>query len=204
VQRRAFRDAVLCESLLVFELLACEDQSLSFWLEVLRMLDLQLDVFDLVLFVDSHLKGLPSDQLDGDRDRLQHARDHEEHWVINRDIGNQCCIVQMLALGDQPLLLRQLPRPLLELPLHVQDGGAGWHEEGHRLAPERLHRELTIARLRLPLFWLLAQSEDQVQRGLVLDLVLGERPAAILQLLLLVDKRLVLLRRALGRLDPRL
>jgi hypothetical protein len=74
---------------------------------------------------------------------------------------------------------------VLDLLLHVLDGVAGLHLERDRLAREGLDEDLHAA----------AQAQHQVQRRLLLDVVVGQR-AAVLQLLAGEDQALLVRRDA--------
>jgi hypothetical protein len=74
--------------------------------------------------------------------------------------------------------------------LHVVDGVAGLDLERDGLARQRLDEDLHAA----------AQAQHQVQRGLLLDVVVGQR-AAVLQLLAREDQALLVRRDALLVLD---
>merc|ERR1719487_1978958 len=105
-------------------------------------------------------------------------------------VGERAAVLELLAREDEALLVRRDALLVLDLRLHVLDAVARLHLEGHRLARQRLDEDLHPA----------AEAENEVERRLLLDVVVGER-AAVLELLAGKDEALLVGRDALLVLD---
>jgi len=90
-------------------------------------------------------------------------------------------ILQLLAGKDKPLLIRGDPFLVLNFGLHILDGVRRLNLKGDCLASQGLHEDLHAS----------PQSQDQVESGLLLDVVVREGPS-ILQLLAGKDKPLLI------------
>ena len=98
-------------------------------------------------------------------------------------VAEGAAILELLAGEDQTLLVWGDPLLILDLGLDVLNGVAGLYLEGDGLASERLHEDLHTT----------AQTQDQVQCRLFLDVVVAQR-AAILELLAGEDETLLVWR----------
>ena len=105
-------------------------------------------------------------------------------------IRKSAAIFQLLASKDESLLVGGDALFILDLGLDVLDGVTGLHLEGDGLAGQGLHEDLHAT----------PQTEDQVQGGLFLDVVI-RKSAAIFQLLASKDESLLVGGDALFILD---
>merc|ERR1719327_921304 len=80
-------------------------------------------------------------------------------------VGERAAVLELLASKDQALLVRRDALLVLDLRLHVVDRVRRLDVEGDGLAREGLHEDLHAA----------AETQHQVQRRLLLDVVVGER-----------------------------
>ena len=99
-------------------------------------------------------------------------------------------VLELLAREDQALLVRRNALLVLDLLLHVLDGVRGLHVEGDGLTREGLDEYLHAA----------AQTQDQMESRLLLDVVVRKR-AAVLELLAREDEALLIRGDALLVLD---
>ena len=106
-------------------------------------------------------------------------------------VVRQCAaVLELLARKDEALLVRRDALLVLDLLLHVFNRVRRLHVKGDGLARQGLHEDLHAA----------AQAEHQVQRRLLLDVIVGKR-AAVLELLASKDEPLLVWRNALLVLD---
>merc|ERR1719335_374459 len=106
----------------------------------------------------------------------------ESRFLLNVVVGQGPSVLQLLARKDQALLLGRDALLVLDLGLHVLDRVVGLHVQRDGLARERLDKDLHRAT---------AQAQHQVERRLLLDVVVAQR-AAVLQLLARKDQALLL------------
>merc|ERR1712210_129700 len=99
-------------------------------------------------------------------------------------------ILELLASKDQPLLIWRNALLVLDLGLDVLNGIRGLNLKGDGLASQSLDKDLHTA----------SQTQDQVEGGLLLDVVVRQGPA-ILQLLAGEDEPLLVWGNALLVLD---
>ena len=109
-------------------------------------------------------------------------------------VGEGAPVLQLLAREDEALLVGRDALLVLDLRLHALDGVRGLHVQRDGLARQRLHEDLHAAA---------AQAQHQVQRGLLLDVVVRQR-APVLQLLARENQALLVRGDALLVLDLRL
>ena len=100
-------------------------------------------------------------------------------------IGQGAAILQLLASKDQALLVRRDALLVLDLGLDIVNGVAGLDLQGDGLASQGLDKDLHAT----------AQTEHQVESGLLLDVVVSQS-AAIFQLLASKDQALLVRRDA--------
>merc|ERR1712200_373560 len=105
-------------------------------------------------------------------------------------VGEGPSVLKLLASEDQPLLVRGDTLLVLDLGLDVLDGVGGLNLKGDGLASEGLDEDLHTS----------PETEDKVESGLLLDVVVGEGPA-VLELLASEDQPLLVRGDALLVLD---
>ena len=104
----------------------------------------------------------------------------EGRLLLNVVIGQSPAVLKLLASEDEALLIGRNALLVLDLSLDILDGVGGLHVQGDGLASESLHEDLHTA----------TKSEDQVESGLLLDVVVREG-SAVLQLLACKDQSLL-------------
>merc|ERR1712050_371112 len=105
-------------------------------------------------------------------------------------VGESPSVLELLTGEDKPLLVRRDALLVLDLSLDVLDGVGGLDFQGDGLASQGLDEDLHAS----------AETQDQVQGALLLDVVVGES-SSVLELLTGEDKPLLVRRDALLVLD---
>merc|ERR1712131_411161 len=105
-------------------------------------------------------------------------------------VGEGPAILELLASKDQPLLVWGNSFLVLDLGLDILDGVRGLNLQSDGLASQGLYEDLHST----------SETQDQMQSGLLLDVVVGEGPA-ILQLLASKDQPLLIWGNSLLVLD---
>ena len=114
----------------------------------------------------------------------------EGRLLLNVVVRKGAAVLELLTREDEALLVGRDALLVLDLGLHVVDRVAGLNLEGDSLARKRLHEDLHAT----------AEAEDEMERGLLLDVVVA-KSTAILQLLTGEDKTLLIRRDTLLILD---
>merc|ERR1712003_600374 len=105
----------------------------------------------------------------------------ESALLLDVVVGESSSVLQLLASEDQPLLIWGDSLLILDLSLDVLDG-VGWFDlEGDGLASQGLDEDLHAS----------PESENQMERALLLDVVVGES-SSVLQLLASEDQPLLI------------
>merc|ERR1712240_143726 len=104
----------------------------------------------------------------------------EGRLLLDVVVGERPTVLQLLASEDQPLLIRGDSFLILNLSLDILNTVAGLNFQSDGFASQSLYEDLHAS----------SQPEDKVEGGLLLDVVVGERPA-ILQLLAGEDQPLL-------------
>jgi len=175
-------DVVVSEGSAVLELLSSEDESLLIRWDSLLVLDLGLDVLDGVLLLDLEGDGFSGQGLDEDLHSTSESQDEVKGGLLlDVVVSKGPAVLELFASEDESLLIRWDSLLVLDLGLHVLDG-VGWLDiEGDGLSGEGLDEDLHTT----------SESEDQVESGLLLDVVVGES-SAVLELLTGEDKSLLI------------
>merc|ERR1711962_1831605 len=174
-------DIVIRQRPAVLELLASEDQPLLVRGNSLLVLDLGLDVLDAIASLDLQGDGLPCQGLDKDlHTSSQPENQMERRLFLNVVIGECPAVLELLAGEDQPLLVRGDSLLVLNPSLDVLNAVASLDLKGDGLAGEGLNKDLHAS----------SQPEDQMESGLLLDIVIRQRPA-VLELLTSEDQPLL-------------
>merc|ERR1719391_1440856 len=184
-------DVVVGEGPSVFELLASKDQPLLVRGDALLVLDLGLHVLDGVLRLNLKGNGLPCEGLHEDL----HTSPETEHkmesgLLLDVVVGEGPSVFELLASEDQPLLVWGDALLVLDLGLHILDGVRRLNLKGDGLPSECLHEDLHTS----------PETENEVEGGLLLDVVVGKGPS-VFQLLASKDQPLLVRGDALLVLD---
>src|SRR3989344_1136314 len=104
----------------------------------------------------------------------------ERGLLLDVVVGQGAAVLELLAGEDEALLIGRDALLVLNLLLHVLDRVAGLDLEGDGLAGQRLDEDLHAT----------TEAEDEVERGLLLDVVVGQG-TAVLELLAGEDETLL-------------
>ena len=191
---RLLLDVVVGKRTTVFQLLTREDKTLLVRWDALLILDLGLDVVNRVAGLNLQCDGLAGECFDENL----HTTTKTEHQVERRlllDIVVRKCaaVLQLFTSENETLLVRRDTLLVLNLRLHVVDRVRRLNLEGDSLASQGLDKDLHTT----------AQAQDEMQCGLLLNVVVGEG-TAILELLAGEDQALLVWGNALLVLNLRL
>jgi len=191
VESRLLLDVVVTQGPSILELLASEDESLLVWGNSLLVLDLGLDVLDGVSGLNVEGDGLASQGLHEDLHASSQSQDQMEGGLLlDVVVGEGPSILELLAGEDESLLVWGNSLLVLDLGLDVLDGVSGLDIKSDGLASQGLHEDLHAS----------SESQDEMEGGLLLDVVVGEGPS-ILELLASEDESLLVWRDAFLVLD---
>lgn len=102
-------------------------------------------------------------------------------FLLDVVVAQGATVFQLLTSKDKTLLIGGNTLLVLNLALHVVDGVARFNLESDGLSSESLHKDLHTT----------AKTEDQVQCGFLLDVVVG-KSSSVLELLAGEDKSLLI------------
>jgi len=105
----------------------------------------------------------------------------ERRLLLDVVVGQSTTIFQLLASENQTLLIRRDTFLILNLGLDILNGVGWFHLQSDGLASQRFHEDLHAT----------TQTEDQMEGGLLLDVVVGQS-TTILQLLASKDETLLI------------
>merc|ERR1719422_283282 len=116
-------DVVIRKSSSVFQLLSSKDQSLLIWGNSFLVLDLGLDVFNRVRWLNLQGDGLTSQSLDEDLHTSSQSKNQMQGaFLLDVVIGESSSIFQLLSSKDQPLLIWRNSFLVLNLGLDILNG----------------------------------------------------------------------------------
>jgi len=191
VERGLLLDVVIRQRAPVLQLLACEDQALLIGRDPLLVLDLGLHVVNGVAGLHVERDRLTREGLHENLHTAAETKHEvERRFLLDVVIAQRPPVLELLPSEDQALLVGRNPFLVLDLGLHVVDGVARLHVERDRLTREGLHEDLHSA----------AETKHEVERGLLLDVVIAQRPP-VLELLPGEDQALLVGRNPLLVLD---
>jgi len=175
-------NVVVGEGSSILELLTGEDKSLLIGRNTFLVLDLGLNVLNGVRWLNIKGNGLSSEGLDENL----HTTSESEHkmeggLLLDVVVGEGSSILELLTGEDKSLLVWWDSLLVLDLGLDVLNG-VGWLDlKGDGLSSESLDEDLHTS----------SESEDEMESGLLLDVVVGEG-SSILELLTGEDKSLLI------------
>jgi len=136
-------DVVVGEGSAVFKLLSGEDESLLVWWDTFLVLDLGLDVFNGVCWLDIEGDGLTSEGLDEDLHTTSKSEDQmESGLLLDVVVGKGSSILELLTGKDESLLIWWDTFFVLDLSLDVFDGVCWLDIEGDGFTCEGLNEDL--------------------------------------------------------------
>jgi hypothetical protein len=186
-----FLDVVIRKGSSILELLSSEDKSLLIWWDTFFVLDLGLDVFDGVCWLNIKGDGFTSEGLDEDLHSTSKSEDQMEgRLFLDVVVGEGSSILKLLSSEDESLLIWRDTFFVLDLGLDVFDGVCWLNIKGDGFTSESLDEDLHST----------SKSEDQMEGRLFLDVVIGEG-STVFELLTSEDKSLLIWRNTFLVLD---
>merc|ERR1712241_1140234 len=174
-------DVVVRKSSAILQLLSSKDQPLLVWGDALLILDLGLDILNGVRRLHLQGDGLPGHCLDEDLHTSSQSQDQMEGGLLlDVVVRKSSSIFQLLSSKDQPLLVWGDALLILDLGLDILNGVRRLHLQGDGLPGQCLDEDLHTS----------SQSQDKMEGGLLLDVVVRKGPA-VLQLLPCEDEPLL-------------
>jgi hypothetical protein len=184
MESRLLLDVVVRKGSAVLELLSSEDESLLVWRDTFLILDLSFDVLNSVCWLDIEGDGFTSEGLDEDLHTTSKSEDQMKgRFLLDVVVRKSSSILKLLSGEDKSLLIWWDTFLILDLSLDVLDGVCWFDIKGDGLTGEGLDEDLHTT----------SKSEDQMESGLLLDVVVGEG-SAVLELLSSEDKSLLIWR----------
>jgi len=175
-------DIVVRKSSSIFKLLSSEDKSLLVWWDSFFILDLGLDVFDGVCWLNIKSDGFSSEGLDEDLHTSSESEDQvESGLLLDIVIWKSSSILKLFSGEDKSLLIWWDSFLILDFSFDILNGVSWLNIKGDGLTSEGLDEDLHSS----------SESEYQVESGLFLDVVIGEG-SAVFELLSSKDESLLI------------
>jgi len=191
VESTLLLDVVVGQRAAVLELLSGEDQALLVRRDAFLVLDLRFDIVDRVRRLDLQGDGLSGKGFDEDLHATTETENQvESALLLDVVVGQRAAVLELLSSEDETLLVRRDTLLILDLGLDIVDRIGRLNLEGDRLPGQSLDEDLHAT----------TETEDKVQGGLLLDIVVGQGPA-VLKLLPGEDETLLVRRDTLLILD---
>merc|ERR1719259_249926 len=174
-------DVIIREGPSIFKLLASKDETLLIRRDAFFVLNLGLDILNGVRWFNFQSNSFTSEGLDKDLHTTSETKDQVKGGLLlDVVVGEGPAVFQLLASKDQPLLIRGNTFLVLDLGLDILNGVRWLNFQCNGLASEGLDKDLHAT----------SQPKNQVQSGLLLDVVVREGPT-ILKLLASEDQPLL-------------
>ena len=140
-----FLDVVVGESSSILKLLSGKDESLLIWRNTFLILDLGLDIFNGVSWLDIEGDSLTSEGLDEDL----HTTSESEHemesgLLLDVVVGEGSTVLELLSSEDESLLIWRNTFLVLDLGLNVLDGVSWLNIKSDGLTSEGLNENLHV------------------------------------------------------------
>jgi len=182
MEGRFLLDVVILEGSAVLELLTGEDKSLLIWGNSFLVLDLGLHVLDGIGLLNVESDGLSGKGLDEDLHTSSKSENQvESGLLLDVVVLKGAAVFELFTGEDKSLLVWGNTFFVLDLSLDVFDGVGLFDIKGNGLSGEGLDEDLHTT----------SKSEDEMESGLFLDVVVRES-SAILKLLSSEDESLLI------------
>merc|ERR1712168_1419577 len=120
MEGRLLLDVVVRESTAIFQLLSSKDQPLLVWWDSFLVLDLCLNIFNRVRWLNFKSNGLSSKSFDKDLHSSSEAENQMEGGLLlNIIVRKSSTVFQLLSSKNQPLLVWWNSFLVLNLCLHI-------------------------------------------------------------------------------------
>jgi len=162
-------------------LLTSEDESLLIWRNTFLILDLGFHILNGISWLDIEGDGLTSESLDEDLHTSSESQDEmKSRLLLDVVVRKSSSILKLLSGEDKSLLIWWNTFLVLNLSLDILNGVCWLDIKGDSLTSEGLDEDLHTT----------SESEDEMEGGLLLDVVVGES-SSILELLSSEDESLL-------------
>jgi len=191
VKSRFLLDVVIWKSSAIFKLLSSEDESLLIGGDSFLILDLGLDVVNGIWGFNIEGDGLSSKGLDEDLHSSSESKDQMKGWfLLDVVVWQGSSIFELLSSEDKSLLIGGDSFFVLNLSFDVINSVRWFNVKSDGLSSQGLNKDLHTS----------SQSEDQVESGFLLNVIIGES-SAVFQLFTSKDESLLIGRDAFLVLD---
>ena len=142
---RLLLDVVIGKGSAILKLLSGKDQPLLVWRDSLLVLDLGLDIFNGVGWLNLQSDGFAGQGLDEDLHATAKTEDEMKgRLLLDVVIGKSSAILKLFASKDETLLIWRDSLLILDLGFDVLDGVRGLDFQGDGLAGEGLNENLHL------------------------------------------------------------
>jgi hypothetical protein len=194
VQRALLLDVIVAQGATVLQLLTSKDETLLVRRNAFLVLNLRLDVVNRVARLNLQGDGLASEGLDENlHTTTQTKNEVKGALLLDVVVAQSSAVLKLLASENKTLLVRGDALLVLNLRLHIIDRVRRLDFQSDSLSSEGLDEDLHTT----------TKAEDEMEGGLLLNVVVGER-ATILKLLSGENEALLVRRNALLVLNLRL
>merc|ERR1711936_315337 len=174
-------DVVVREGATILKLFASKDQPLLIWGNAFLVLDLSLNIFNGVRWLNLKGDGLASQGLDKNLHTSTKTENQmQSGFLLDVVVRERTAIFKLFTSKDQPLLVWGNAFLVLDLSLDIFNGVRWFNLKGDGLASQGLDKNLHTS----------TKTENQMQSGLLLDVVVREG-ATILKLFASKDQPLL-------------
>jgi len=143
MESRLLLDVVVRKGSAILELLSSEDESLLIWRDALLVLDLGLDIFDGVSWLNVKGDGLSGQSLDENLHTTSESEDEmKSGFLLDVVVGESSSIFKLLSSEDKSLLIWRDAFLVLDLCLDVLNGVCWFDIEGDGLSSKSLDEDL--------------------------------------------------------------
>ena len=175
-------DVVVWKSSSIFKLLSGEDKSLLVWWNSFFVLNLGFNIFNCISWLNIKSDGFSSKSLDEDLHTSSKSEDQVESGLfLNIVVWKSSSIFKLLSSKDKSLLIWWNTFLILDFSFDILNGVCWFNIKGDGFTCEGLDEDLHTS----------SKSEDQVESGLFLDVVIGEG-SAVFELLTSKDESLLI------------
>ena len=167
MQRALLLNVVVRERTTIFELFASEDETLLVWRDTLLILDLCLYVVNSVRGLYFQRDRLPGQGLHENLHATTQTEDKvKSGFFLDVIVRKRATILKLLAGENQTLLIRRDALFILDFRLDIVNSIGGLDFKRNRLPGESLDEDLHAT----------AETKDEMERRLLLDVIVGESP----------------------------
>ena len=177
-----FLNIIVRKSSSVLKLLSSEDKSLLIWWNSFLILDFGFNIFNGVCWLNIKGDGFTSEGLDEDLHSSSKSEyQMESGLLLDVVIWKSSSIFKLLSSEDESLLIWWDSFFVLDFGFYIFNGISWLNIEGDSFSSEGLDEDLHTS----------SKSENEMESGLFLDVVIGEG-SAVLELLTSKDESLLI------------